>query len=387
MTAPRRLYDQPERFYVPAFTVTIAGRELPDPVVRDVLEVKYTDSVEEIDSFELTLSNWDAERFKPKYEPPSTGEHAGLFDPGKELTLSLGYVGSQELMLNGVITTLEGGFTASGLTLSVRGLNVLHRFRTEQHSYAWEDTTDSRIAEDLGSRPVAQGRPGLGIRVKTAPQAEPQEAYVFMDNQYDIVFLLQRARRRGYELVLEQGDSPDEQVLFFGTSDSRSQPPAPYILEWGKSLISFRPTLSTATQISEVVVRGWDRRRNKLIEGKASWESLITDRAEKARVRNLAQAFGSRREIVTDRPVHTRQEAEDLAKQILRDKLKTMITASGAVVGLPDLRAGRKVQIVGLGERFDGEYFVTETTHSLGESGYSTEFKARREGPPQGVSP
>lgn len=385
MTAPRRLEHQPERFYVPAFTVTIAGRELPDPVVRDVLEVKYTDNVEEIDSFELTLSNWDAERFRPKYEPPSTDDHAGLFDPGQELTLSLGYVGNQELMLNGVITTLEGGFSAAGLTLSVRGLNVLHRFRTEQHSYAWENTTDSRIAEDLGGRPVAQGRPGLGIRVETSPQEEPQEAYVFMDNQYDIVFLLQRARRRGYELVLQQGESPDEQVLYFGPSDDRGQPPAPTILEWGRSLVSFRPTLSTATQISEVVVRGWDRRQNKLIEGKASWESLVTDSGEKARMRNLAQAFGNRREIVTDRPVHSKSEATNLAKQILRDKLKSMVTATGSVVGLPDLRAGRKVQIVGLGERFDGEYFLTETTHSLGDGGYTTELKARREGPPQGV--
>jgi phage protein D len=55
------------------------------------------------------------------------------------------------------------------------------------------------------------------------------------------------------------------------------------------------------------------------------------------------------------------------------------------VVGLPGLRAGRKVQVVGMGERFDGEYFLTETTHSLGDGGYTTELKARREGPPQGV--
>lgn len=386
MAAPQRLYDQPERFYVPSFTVTIAGQELPDPVVRDVIEVKYTDNVEEIDSFELTLSNWDAERFRPKYEPPSIDAHKGLFDPGKELTLSLGYVGNEQLMLTGVITTLEGGFTASGLTLSVRGLNVLHKFRTEQHSYAWEDTTDSKIAEELGAKPVAKGKPGLGIKVKTAPKDEPQEAYVFMDNKYDIVFLLQRARRRGYELVLQQGDAPGEQVLFFGPSEGRGEPPAPYILEWGKSLISFRPTLSTATQIGTVKVRGWDRRTNKAIEGTASWESEVKDSQEKARLKNFASAFGNRTEVITDRPVHSKAEAEKLAKRILQDKLKTMVTASGSVVGLPDLRAGRKVQIVGLGERFEGEYFVTETTHSLGDSGYTTEFKARREDKAQGVS-
>ncbi|HSF43588.1 MAG TPA: hypothetical protein VLT87_27590 [Thermoanaerobaculia bacterium] len=380
MTEAQRIYDQPETFYVPEFTVKVAGRELPDPVVRDVLDVKYTDNVEEIDSFELTLNNWDAAAFKPKYEPPSSAEREGLFDPGQEIELSLGYAGDQRLMLTGTITTLEPNFPASGgLTLAVRGLNVLHRFRTEQHSFAWEGKTDSQIAEDLGRRPVAKGKPGLGIRVETKPEGEPTEPYVFMDNQYDIVFLLNRARRRGYELVLKQGETARDQYLFFGPSQSKSEPPAPYLLEWGRSLISFRPTLSTATQISEVVVRSWDRRSNRLIEGKATWQDLVPQGPERTRMQVLAQSFGGRREVVTDQPVHTKEQAEKKAKAILSDKLKTMVQASGSVVGLPDLRAGRRVRIVGLGPRFDGEYYVTKTTHSLGDGGYTTEFNARRE--------
>lgn len=382
MAQPLRIYDQPETFYVPEFTVTVAGRELPDPVVRDVLEVRYTDNVEEIDSFELTLNNWDAETFSPKYEPASAPEREGLFDPGQELVLELGYAHDQRRMMTGTITTLEPNYPASGgLTLAVRGLNVLHRFRTEQHTFSWENATDSEIAADLGGRPVRRGKPGLGIEVRTAPREEPREPYVFMDNQFDVVFLLTRARRRGYELVIQEEEAG--QYLFFGPSDSRSEPPAPYLLEWGKSLISFRPTLSTATQISEVVVRGWDRRSNRLIEGKATWQDLVPQGPERARVQVLAQAFGGRREVVTDRPVHTRAQAEALAKSILRDKLKTMVLASGSVVGLPDLRAGRRVQIVGLGARFDGEYYVTSTTHTLGDGGYTTEFNARRENAPQ----
>ena len=81
--------------------------------------------------------------------------------------------------------------------------------------------------------------------------------------------------------------------------------------------------------------------------------------------------------------------------------MKEMLTASGSTVGLPDLRAGRKIEIVGFAERspgarrqqqspqqdgepprnlVEGEYFVTETTHTLGANGYRTEFRARREG-------
>jgi hypothetical protein len=39
------------------------------------------------------------------------------------------------------------------------------------------------------------------------------------------------------------------------------------------------------------------------------------------------------------------------------------------------------VRIAGLGVRFSGEYFVTETTHTINDSGYITRFNARREDP------
>jgi phage protein D len=68
-----------------------------------------------------------------------------------------------------------------------------------------------------------------------------------------------------------------------------------------------------------------------------------------------------------------------MARDILRNQLKEMVKASGSTVGLPDLRAGRKVIIKNLGQRFSGEYFVTQTTHKIGDGGYTTSFEARRE--------
>lgn len=386
MNQALKIYELGERFYVPQFELKIGGRELEERVIHDVLEVKYTDNVDEIDAFEIRLNNWDTSHQKPKYEPPAPGIPEGLFDPGglsdpdKKLELYMGYVGDLHLMLTGEVTTLEPEFPASGgLTLSVRGLNELHRFRSVQHTFSWTEKKDSDIASDLGAAPVDDDRPGLGIEVRTDPDVlELPEPYIFMDNQYDIVFLMNRARRHDYELVLREDD--DGKHLFFGPSKSKSERPAPYLLEWGKSLISFRPTLSTVNQVSEVVVRGWDRRTNRKIEAKKSWKDLVPAGPERDRLQVLANAFGSRREIVTDYPVHTLSQAKDRAKSILEKHLKMMVTASGATVGLPNLRAGRRVQIVNLGPRYDGEYFVTKTTHTIGDGGYRTDFEARREG-------
>lgn len=371
-----------ETFYVPIFQVKLRGQDLPEDVVRDVMQVTYRDNVKEIDSFELQVGNWDGDKRKPKYEPFSDPKFRGVFDPGQTIELYMGYMRNTRLMMTGEITTLEPNYpTAGGLTLGVRGLNILHRFRTEQHTYGWFGKRDSDIAHELGQRPLRRGHPGLGVRVEIDPaKEEVPQASVFMDNQYDIVFLIERARRHGYEVVLieEKRDRRTEQFLYFGPSSSRLTPPT-YRLEWGKSLLSFRPTLSTARQISAVTVRGWDRRRNREISVTASLgEQLPRASLERQRLQNVAQAFDNRTEIVTDRPVHTEAEARSLAHALLRDQLNQMVTAIGSTVGLPDLRAGRKIEIVGLGERFDGEYYVTDTTHQIGDGGYTTEFSARR---------
>ncbi|HEX6322440.1 MAG TPA: hypothetical protein VFZ36_01840, partial [Vicinamibacterales bacterium] len=60
-------------------------------------------------------------------------------------------------------------------------------------------------------------------------------------------------------------------------------------------------------------------------------------------------------------------------------RLKQLVEASGTTVGLPNLRAGQRVRIVGLGARFSGTYFVIKTTHTINNSGYVTKFTARRE--------
>jgi phage protein D len=128
------------------------------------------------------------------------------------------------------------------------------------------------------------------------------------------------------------------------------------------------------------VVRGWDRRANEAIEGRARWQDLYPSGSpERDRMAQLANAFGSRREIVANRPVHTTQEANNLARSLLSDLVKEMVEAEAETVGLPNLRAGRIVEIANLGARFGGRYYILESTHTLGDGGYTTSFRARRE--------
>lgn len=84
-------------------------------------------------------------------------------------------------------------------------------------------------------------------------------------------------------------------------------------------------------------------------------------------------------EVVADVPVQTQAQADQKASDYLNAQLQDMVTATGVTVGLPDLRAGRSVQIVGVDALLDGRWFLKSTTHTINDSGYRTTFVARRE--------
>src|SRR4029077_2992923 len=128
-----------------------------------------SDSVDQIDSFELTVNNWDADKRDFKYTGSAAGRshssYAHLFDPGQEIELAMGYwkptapaerdpdkPDPLRLMIVGVITSMTPTFPAAGQpTLKVTGQNVLRKLLTKQKTRIFEQKSDSQIAEEIGN--------------------------------------------------------------------------------------------------------------------------------------------------------------------------------------------------------------------------------------------
>ncbi len=360
-------------FYVPYFKVLIGSRELDKTVTNDVLSLTYSDNLTDVDSFDMIVNNWDAENRTFKYIEGDTRE---TFYPGQDVEIRMGYYyqGREKLsrMLFGEITTLEPNFPGSGSpVLSVRGLNLLHRLRDRQRSDSYVNKRDSEIARTIAGR--------IGIDFSPIPAyrtVEDPNEFLFQDNQYDIVFLMDRARAIGYELYIEYGDDNESKLVFKPSTQGKKT----YLLEWGRSILNFRPTLTTANQVSEVVVTGWDPDSKSRVVGTAERDDLETRALGLDQdIEVIERSMARRVEVVADRPVTTTAEAEQLARETLEKISKGMVKGSGATVGLPDLRAGTYIEIKELGELFSGNYYVTQTTHTINDSGYTTTFSARKE--------
>lgn len=390
-----------EDFYVPRFEILAGGAAVEQSVVRDVVQVTYNDSTTEIDSFEITVNNWDSEKRRFKYvgsetSAKSTDPLHTLFEPGsRDFELKLGYGAELRTLIKAAPATLEPNFPAGGApTLTVRALNVLAKLRTKQYRDSWSNKRISEIVEDIGRRNGPDGCKRFPLPIRLAPQSvrqrEPKLLHVSQDNQFDIDFFLIEARKIGYVVYVDLDQprrGPAKEVLYFGPSNARNPgvPDITYELKWGVSLIDFAPKLSTANQVKSIEVRSWDRKTNKSIRKKigADHPDIRVNR-DLLHFVDPGKGCGGgggrpREEVVVNEPQFTPDQAERRAVALMEERLKQMVEATGTTVGLPELRAGQRVRIVGLGARFSGTYFVIKTTHTISDSGYVTKFTARRE--------
>jgi phage protein D len=382
-------------FYVPRFEVKIEGVDLPRDVLFDVSAVTYQDSIDSIDSFRMTISNWDDVKREYKFVGSETAAQlekghrdeprVTLFEPcGKEVVLRMGYGGELVTMLKGHFTTMEPSFADGSATMVVTGLNVLHQLRRKQYTTTWTGKCDSEIADDIGKR-TDQGRKRFPLPIVIDPQSLGNEKpipLVTQRNTYDIDFLFQRARTRGYVVFIQEEDKATgrPRQLYFGPSQSGTAPglrDVSFELKWGASIMEFKPKITTANQVSSVTVRGWHRTRRQPISRTVTLDDArLTVNRDLHRILNACQA---REELVVDEPIFTNCEARERAIAILLDQTKQIVPADVKVVGLPDLRAGQVVNITNLGARLSGRYFVTNTTHTIDDNGYITSFSCRRE--------
>lgn len=385
----------PRLFLTPTFEVRIEGAGLPNDVLRDITEITYRDSLTELDQFELSVNNWGPAD-KAQDEPRRLFKYIGsetdadlkagdpdkllyrLFEPcGKRVAVSMGYLGRMSTMMLGTFTTMEASFTAGPSVLTVRGLNVFHKLRTKKYSTAWENQTPSAIAKNIAGL-SDKGKKRFPVPLRIIPGTENGEQpipYVTQASQYDIDFLLNLARQHGYDISLV-GEGKDEAIEFGRPSEARL--PVNYELAWGRSLVEFKPVLTTAGQFKSVAVRGWDRKTQKPIEEKVAFDDKDLKKMN-AKFGELVKECDPKEEQVVDLPVFSKADARRRALALMRDNSARMVRANGTTVGLPELRAGSKLLIQGVGARLSGEYLVTKTAHSIGEGGYTTKFECRME--------
>jgi phage protein D len=359
-------------YYAPNFKVEVEGRELDPEAKGDVLDVKVTMDLDNLTSFDLTINNWDDKRFAFKYSDTT------IFDVGNRVHVRMGYADDLRFMASGLISTLTPKFPESGPpTLGVTGVDAMLKLRDRKPVGSdvkkFVDRTDWQIAQEIAAR--------NHLDIKVTEQG-PRQPLVVQKNQDDAQFLMERAKRIDFDCFIRiDPDTGRDTLYFISPTDARDGSKVRvYVFEWGKSLINFNPVLKLGQQVSKVTVRGWDPRTKKPISYTAGPDDLPKSGGGGGETgpEIAGKRLGDKQDVIVDQPVSTIEEARELAMSRMRERAYDYLTGSGQVIGLPDLRPGDNVELLGLGKRFSGSYYVTKVEHSLGGSGYLTQFEVRR---------
>ncbi|MGA9768982.1 MAG: type IV secretion protein Rhs [Blastocatellia bacterium] len=366
----------PTDYYAPNFKVLVEGRELDETTHGDILDLKVTMEKDHLTSFELTVNNWDDKSFDFKYSDTTT------FDIGNRVDIQMGYADRLRYMARGVVTTLTPRFPESGVpTLGVTGVDSLVKLKEKKpkdgQQKIFKNMEDWKIAGEVARRNKLEFEP--------TKEGKPQEL-VNQGDQTEAIFLLERAKRNDFDCFIRVNPETGHDRLFFmkPTNIRDARRSRIYVFEWGRNLMNFNPQLTLNRQVASVEVRGWDPRTKEPITYKAQLSDLPDNGGGGTNGAKAADKKLDKPEhIVVNKKVLNVQEARDLAISMLRERAYKFLTGSGQVIGLPDLRPGDNLELKGLGQRFSGpadnpiQYEITKVVHSLGNSGYLTQFSVR----------
>jgi phage protein D/phage baseplate assembly protein gpV len=273
-----------------------------------------------------------------------------------------------EPLISGEATALEAEYDTGGTFTVIRGYDQTHRFFRGRRTASYQQMTASDIATKIAQR--------AGLQVGEVTATTTVFDHYSQAGQTDWEVLSALARANNLEIAVRES-----KFSFSAPAIASAAPPAggtantdPLVLQLGKDLLRFRSILTSAGQVGNVEVRGWDVATKNAL---TATEQAVTKRIELPTVtpQALAKTFGDPTYVATDVPYRTQAEVDEAAKALADEVASAFAEFEGTARGNPKLRAGAAVSIDGLGEPFDGKYTITTSRHRFDPlTGYTTSF-------------
>jgi phage protein D len=353
--------------YVSEPLLQIDGKDAPPELKKDILKIVVEESLHLPAMFTLVLHN----NYIPADQNNKAWRHQKYLEIGKTVRIGFGNSTTmdanfkeqqRDYVIEGEITAIDANFTEKSEShLMIRGYDCSHRLHRGRYNRSFQNMKDSDIVERIAKE--------SGLKYKCSNTGEPRE-YVFQENQTNMEFLRELSARYGFELFVQ------DSTLYFSSPEKRGDELS---LKWLRDISGFNVRVTSAQQVSEVEVRGWDYENKRTIIERASSEKLITD-TKNGKGSQTADKFkvSKPKMMVVDHPVFKADEAKKIAQSLCNELGGEFIYADAKMEGNgnPEVRPGRVIKLEDMG-KYDGKYYVTDTRHTYHEKIYHTDFSIR----------
>jgi len=371
--------------FIPAFSLLLNGQPAPVEVRASIQSLECKTGYEGLDEVECTLAN-DRLRWLD----------SDLFTLGTGITLALGYAPEPlAQVFDGEVVARAASFPAGGApTFSITAHDRRHKM-ADGNKLRW-----FAVPTPIGTFPLPDPVTAGIVTLENlmVPMFEPVgfalslllggiDAFIALDpissqkvvrkqaNTSDYQFLEQIAKENGWDMLVEHSGTLGGHMLRF--TSSLDHLAADHTLRYGSSLIDFSPRVSTVGQIASVSGFVWvpPIKMSFIVTLGFDFDRMALTLSIYPGIVPIGMQPS---DYLIEEPLTLTSIPRRLVSELL-PKLNSRLTASGSIVGNPQLRAGDVLRIEGVGQEFGGLYRATAVTHSLDTGGFRTRFEARKE--------
>ncbi|MEX6686843.1 type VI secretion system tip protein VgrG [Danxiaibacter flavus] len=280
------------------------------------------------------------------------------FNPGNVIDIKAGYgEDAQDSIFTGyivkhILETNEG----EGLLLRLVCKHKAVAMTMSRKDNQYEQKTDSDIISSI------IGQYGLSTQVDSTTE-QGELFYQKLATDWDII--LSRAEINGFLIFLDGTDVVVGKPKFSADAVLR--------VAYGESIIEFKGVLNAEKQATSVQASAWDIKTLELIKSTASEPALNSQGNVTAK--SLSEQLGQGEAYLSSATPLTQAEIKAWAdNHLLRLRLQAL-KGSVKFIGSALAKTGCLIELAGVGEKFNGNAFVSAVTQEIKDGNWTTGVK------------
>ncbi|MEZ4794833.1 MAG: type VI secretion system tip protein VgrG [Flavobacteriaceae bacterium] len=275
-----------------------------------------------------------------------------LLIPGKEVEIKAGYHNDETTIFKGVIIKHSLKIRENGSVLIVECRDKAVKMTLGRKSNYFYESTDAEIAETL------IGNHSLEADVESTDYMHP-ELVQFDASDWD--FMLTRIQANGKVALVDKG-----KVTIKAPDVSQEEVET---VSFGATLLAFDSEIDARNQYSSITSYGWNPADQELVETPADDPGLALNGnldsgtlAEVMGIENLALKHGGNNNSAL-------LQSWSNAKALFQQLAKTRGTLK--FQGIPEVVPGCMLKLEGVGDRFNGNVFISAVRHQITEGNWA----------------
>jgi Rhs element Vgr protein len=345
------IIPNPSKHDVSSYDVVIEGKAMNASYQLTMLSV--IKEINRIPTVKLSLRDGDAAA--KTFEISNTDE----FIPGKKIVVKLGFDGNNKQVFKGIITRQSVQVRENGNSqLIVECKDEAVKMTIGRKSRYFENVKDSQAIEEL-----IKAYKGLEADIKETSVTHKE---LVQHHITDWDFLLLRAEANGLLVSVEDGKIKTLKP------DTAAEP----VLQasFGSSIIEFEAEMDSRNQWKQVKAISWDYGNQKLFTADTEESQDITQPgnisgAQLAEAINLQEYELHHSGHVTDQELKLWTDGVMMRSRLAKIRGRVRIT------GFSGINPGDMLRLDGVGDRYNGNSFVTAVKHDIGNGSWETNIQ------------